>query len=123
MKFRDNNIFEFLNYILKTNDTLPKDYDPPTFLVNRWLSMGNVNFSLIINKTTNRWCKKNRNFDITKFYRLILPKYNKRLTYIKKKYTQKDIDDSIQHANLMECSTREIEMFNDTLAELNICAK
>jgi NADH:ubiquinone oxidoreductase subunit C len=121
MKYKDNNLFDFLNYVLKNykeESKHIKDYEPPVFLINRWLSMANDSFAKIINLTTNKWCTKT-DIDIKKFYKVLLPKHTKRITYIKKTIKEKDIVDSIQMANLLECSIREIEMFNETLAQFS----
>ena len=123
MKYKDNNLFDFLDYVLKNKSEQPKEYKPPIFLVNRWLSMANNNFSKIINLTTNKWCSHNSEFDIAKFYKIILPKHIKRISYIKKKVKEKDVEDSIHMANVLECSTREIEIFNETLAQFSNHAK
>jgi hypothetical protein len=123
MHNKDNSLFDFLNFILKATDQDIKDYNPPIFLINRWLSMANPAFANIVNLTTNKWCKFNRNFDIKSFYRLVLPKYTKKITYLKKENKEKDDDDTLHYASLMECSQREIKMLNNTLAELNINVK
>ena len=85
--------------------------------------MANDSFCKIINLTTNKWCREISDFDITKFYRTILPTYKKRISYIKKKTKDKINNDEIHYAELMECSSREIEMFNNTLAEFSNITK
>jgi hypothetical protein len=122
-KYKDNNLFDFLDYVLKNSDKLPKDYKPPTFLINRWISMANPAFAKIINLTTNRWCIHNLEFDIAKLYRTVLPKYGKRISYIKKDSKEKDYDEDLNTALLMECSQREINLFKETLADLDLSAK
>jgi hypothetical protein len=123
-KYKDNSLFDFIDYVLKNNNNELKDYKPPIFLVNRWLSMANPAFARIINLTTNKWCNEISNFDISKLYRIILPKYGKRISYIKKENNkEKDYDEDLNTAFIMECSQREINSFKDTLAELNISAK
>jgi hypothetical protein len=123
VKHKDNSLFDFIGFVLKNNNESPKNYKPPTFLVNRWLSMANDGFCKIINLTTNKWCREIPDFDIEKFYRLILPKYKKRLIYIKKKVKEKELEEDINMASLMECSQREINLFKETLAEFTDCAK
>lgn len=123
MTYKDNRLFDFINYVLKIKQDAPRNYLPPIFMVNRWLSMGHSAFPKIINLTTNRWCRKVDNFDIEKFYYVFFPKYTNRLSYIKKKVKEKDVSDSKNLANLMECSTREIEIFDNLVAQLNICDK
>ena len=122
-KFKDNSLFDFIDYVLKNNNNELKDYKPPIFLVNRWISMANPAFARIINLTTNKWCSKISDFDISKMYRILLPKYSKRISYIKKESKEKDYDEDSNTAFIMECSQREINLFKDTLAELNISAK
>ena len=63
-KFKDNSLFDFIDYVLKNNNNELKDYKPPIFLVNRWISMANPAFARIINLTTNKWCSKISDFDI-----------------------------------------------------------
>jgi hypothetical protein len=119
VKYKDNNLFDFLDYVLKNKNEPLKDYKPPIFLVNRWLSMANDGFCRIINLTTNKWCRQTPDFDIEKFYRLILPKYKKRIIYIKKKAKQKEHEEDVNMASIMECSQREIDLFKETLAEFS----
>jgi hypothetical protein len=124
MKFKDNNLFDFINFVLKNGNNDTKDYKPPTFLVNRWLSMANPSFAKILNLTTNKWCCSVKDFDIKNFYRVILPKYNKKIDYIKKEIKENDdFDEDIKMAYIMECSEREINLFKQTIAELNIGSK
>jgi hypothetical protein len=123
MKYKDNNLFEFIDFVLKNNNQAPKNYKPPIFLANRWLSMANEGFCRIINLTTNKWCRHNPEFDIQKFYRTLLPKYKKRLSYIKKKAKEKEHDEDVNMASLLECSQREIEFFKETLAEFSNTTK
>ena len=85
--------------------------------------MANSGFCRIINLTTNKWCRQVPEFNIEEFYRLLLPKYNKRLVYIKKKVKEKEHDEDVNMASLMECSQREIDFFKDALAEFSISTK
>ena len=121
MKNKDSRLFDFLNWILKNKSDKPKDYQPSSFLINRWVSMASPQLSLILNSTTNRWLKNLKDFDFGSFYYYILPKHGKRIDYIKKK--TKDNDDKIEDvrnlADRLECSVREIEFFENTLEELN----
>jgi hypothetical protein len=123
MKYKDNNLFDFIDYVFKIKNNQPKAYNPPIFLVNRWISMGIPAFAKILNLTTNKWCASVADFDISKFYRTILPQYSKRITYIKKNIKEKEIDEDFNMASIMECSQREIIFFKETLAELNTSAK
>lgn len=123
MKYKNNDLFDFLGFILKNKNKPPKNYKPSIFLVNRWLSMANGGFCKIINLTTNKWCKGIPEFDIEKFYRLILPKHQWKLSYIKKKIKEKELEEDINMAALMECSQREIDFFKETLAEFSTHTK
>ena len=123
MKYKDNSLFDFIGFVLKNKNESPKNYKPPTFLVNRWLSMANDGFCKVINLTTNKWCREMPDFDIEKFYRTLLPRYKKRLTYIKKKTKEKELEEDINMAALMECSQREIDLFKETLAEFGTHTK
>jgi hypothetical protein len=120
---KDNRLFDLINYIFKSSNKDVKDYIPPTYLVNRWVSMANPLFAKIINLTTNKWCVESYGFDIKKFYRIILPKYTARISYIKKEVKEKEIEEDTNIANIMECSHREILLFKETLAELNSVSK
>jgi hypothetical protein len=123
MKYKDNNLFDYIDYVFKNKTDQPKDYKPPIFLVNRWISMANPSFAKILNLTTNKWCCLIDEFDITKFYKTFLPHYNKRISYIKKNVKEKELEEDVNMANIMECSQREINLFKDTLADINISAK
>jgi hypothetical protein len=123
MKIKDNSLFEFLDYIFKVKNTYPKNYKVPTFLVNRWISMANPAFARIVNSTTNRWCTVMRDFDLTVFYRNIFPEYKGKTNYIKKEALEKEDGTELELASHLECSKREINLFNQTLAELNITNK
>ena len=123
MKYKDNSLFEFIDFVLKNKNETPKNYKPPIFLVNRWLSMVNGGFCRIINLTTNKWCSQTQDFNIEKFYRVLLPKYKKRISYIKKKTKVKELEEDVNMASLMECSQREIEFFKESLAEFGISTK
>jgi hypothetical protein len=122
-KYKDNTLFDFLGFIFKTNNENPKDYKVPVFLVNRWISMANPAFAKIINLTTNKWNSSILDFDVSKFYRTLLPKFNRSISYIKKEGKEKEYEIDYNMASIMECSQREINLFNETLEELDINAK
>lgn len=121
MKNKDNRLFDFLNWILKNKKDKPKEYEPSYFLLNRWISMANPQMCLIINSTSNRWGKVLKSFDFGSFYYKILPRYGKRIDYIKKKNkeTEENIEDIKNIADRLECSTREVEFFELSIAQLN----
>ena len=120
MKNKDDSLFCFLDWITKKTNKKAEDYNPPYFLINRWLSMANESYCHIINLTTNKWLDTYKDFDISSFYRTVLPKHTKRINYIKK--TSKEIDSDEENyttASRFECSKREIDFFTKTLEELN----
>lgn len=121
MKNKDTSLFSFLDWITKKSNVLIKDYNPPFFLVNRWLSMANSSYSHIINMTTNKWSKNIKDFNYSNFYRTVLPKHNKKINYIKKSTKDIELDEDLYTmSNILECSKREIDFFTKTLEELNI---
>ena len=83
--------------------------------------MADSSAAQIINATTNRWINKTEltreNVLLYKFYHLILPKSFKKISYIKKPTKEQPAENLSGIANAMECSTREIENYNKTLAE------
>jgi hypothetical protein len=121
--FKDNKLFDFLDYIFKKKNNQVKDYNPPSFLINRWISMASPLYAKIVNSTTNKWLLSNHNFDITSFYRTILPKDTTRISYVKKTEIIKDQVEDLNLSSSMECSQREIIFFNQTLEELNLINK
>lgn len=121
--FKDNKLFNFLDYIFKKSNNEVKEYKAPSFLINRWVSMASPLYAKIINATTNKWMLKNNDFDISKFYRTILPQHKNKINYIKKTDSIKEIEEDLNIASLMECSKREVSLFNQTLEELNIHTK
>jgi hypothetical protein len=123
MKYKDSRLFDFINYVFKNGNNDPKEYKPPVFLINRWISMTNPLFAKILNLTTNRWCSNGNEFNIKAFYRVILPKYTSKISYIKKNVKEKEIEEDINTASFLQCSQREINLFKDTLEQLNSTCK
>jgi len=123
-KTYDDSLFLYLDWILKKKSRGNGDQSPISpFIANRWLSMADPTVAQMVNATTNRWLltKKQSLSDtdfIGKFFRTILPKINKKITYIKKSAKEKINEDYSNIAYSMECSTKEIEMYEKTLAEL-----
>jgi len=123
-----SDLFSYLDWILKKNR---KDLDhenlPYPFIVNRWLSMSDPTIAEIVNATTNRWIMVDGiakdSLSVAKFMRTILPKFMKRVTYIKKPVNEKESTDYSFFAQSSELSKREIEFYEKTLAELNIKVK
>jgi len=117
-------LFPLLDWILKKKGKLPTDLNlPGSFLINRWLSMTDPSVAQIVNATSNRWINKTElakdNHSIYKFFYLVLPKTIKKISYIKKSGKEYNNEDVTDTATSMECSTKEIEFYNKTLAELN----
>jgi hypothetical protein len=116
-------LFPLLDWILKKKGKLPVDSTlPGVFLINRWLSMSEGSVAQIVNATSNRWINKTElgkdNLSISKFFNVVLPKSFKRITYIKKSTKESHLEDVSNVANAMECSIKEVEFYNRTLAEL-----
>jgi hypothetical protein len=75
----------------------------------------------ILNLTTNFWLKKSNRLDIFKFYKCILPKNNKNISYFKKnsKIKNNEEEDYKDLAQKYELSVRELKLYNQTLDFLN----
>jgi hypothetical protein len=128
MSSQKEGLFPLLDWILKkeNNNSLNMDL-PSTFLVNRWLSMSSIENSLIINETLNRW-SRNYSFysdisSVSKFLRVVLPKNNKRFSYIKKKKTKLQKQEISDDISFRECSKREIDIQNKLIEELKRLTK
>ena len=80
-----------------------------------------INIAKIINSTSNRWILKNNYINFLKFYRSFLPKINKKIKYIKKpaKIKTEESTDIFKLAKNFELSSREIEMYENTIDFLN----
>lgn len=123
-----SDLFSYLDWILKKNR---KDLDhenlPYPFITNRWLSMADPNIAQIVNATTNRWITGDGvakdSFRFAKFMRIILPKFSKKIAYIKKPIVKKEDTDLEICSQNLELSKREIEIYEKTLAELNVKVK
>lgn len=126
-KYNDN-LFECLDWILKKTLKDPSTIQmPSSFIVNRWLSMADSSFAQIVNATSNRWLNKTdlykNSLFVAQLYRIILPKYTGRLSYIKKKQKEStQIEESNFHTQL-EMSQREIDLYNQTLDEMKSLVK
>ncbi len=124
-QYKDN-IFPLLDWILKKKKNI--DFDdsiPSTFIINRWLSMVSIESCLIINQTVNRWYQNNLLYSdsvlMSKFLNIVLPKNNKRISYIKKKKTKKQENSELELNR--ECSKREIFIQNKLIEELKRLTK
>jgi len=122
-----DNLFPFLNWILKKNSVQPDENDIPSiFITNRWLSMIDPSLAQIVNVTFNRWTYKTliakENLLAGKIYRTLLPRISKKINYIKKStQTNKvdEVDNMETLANNMEISVRELHIYNSALEHLN----
>lgn len=121
-KYNDD-LFPYLNWLSKKTSILSIQQFPTAFITNRWLSMIDSSYAQIVNVTINRWINKTffskENEIVGKFYRLVLPKINKKFSYIKR--NSKETTDSSEislYAETMELSQREIQLYNNTLEEL-----
>lgn len=123
-QFKDD-LFPYLNWILKKVSNPPEEQSvPTTFITNRWLSMLDTSLAQMVNVTFNRWNFKTQLFKENslagKLYRVLSPKINKKFSYIKKPTsTPKDVENLETLAVNMEISTRELELYNNTLDFLN----
>jgi len=122
-----DNLFPFLNWILKKNSVQPDENDIPSmFITNRWLSMIDPSLAQIVNVTFNRWTYKTliakEGLLAGKIYRTLLPRISKKINYIKKTTQTNKVDevDNIETlANNMEISVRELHIYNSALEHLN----
>lgn len=117
-----NNLFDILDFVLKKTDIdIDLHENNNIFILNRWLSMSDQNIAKIINSTSNRWLLKNNHTNFLKFYRSFLPKINKKIKYIKKPLKNKNEEqtDILKLAKNFELSSREIEMYENTIDFLN----
>lgn len=124
----NNDLFGYLDWILKKRGTEPSEQNVPySFLVNRWLSMADPVIAQIVNATTNKWISEDGiatdGLMMGKFYKIILPKFTRKINYIKKAIKEKDHEDSINIAQSMQLSVREIEIYEKTLAEIKKAVK
>lgn len=118
-------LFPFLDFVLKNKSTFDNSLETPnSFMLNRWLSMSSIDNSKIINETTNKWNKNyltSKDIDLlTKFYRTVLIKNNKKISYLNKNKKNKTIktEDSCDHI-YRECSKKEIILQKNFIEELN----
>jgi hypothetical protein len=119
-----NNIFEFLDWILKKKEKEPiYENNITDYILNRWLSMSDFDAAKILNVTVNRWNKCDENSEVfldnCKFLKTILPKINKKLEYLKKKNTnieekEEEAEEDILIKNY-EISKRELKLYNNLL--------
>jgi len=114
----DNSLFDTLNWILKKYKK-PEIVFGSNFMLNRWLSMSNNQTAQIINSTGNRWIKVLKDFQISKFYHVLLPKTNGRISYIKKKTKKENDKDYKTIAENMELSTKDIIFLENALEDLD----
>lgn len=117
-------LFPFLDFVLKNKNILDSSLEvPSSFMINRWLSMSSIDNSKIINETTNKWNKNysmSKDIDLlSKFYRTVLIKNSKRLSYLNKSKKNKILktEESFEHIH-KECSKREIINQKNFIEEL-----
>lgn len=111
-----DNIYKFIDFCLKKkNIDISELKINNYYLFNRWLSMCDIDICIILNSLSNRWLFKNNNIDILKFYRIFLPKNDKKIQYIKKKNKEQKQLDFLKLANNLEISTRELESYEEMI--------
>jgi hypothetical protein len=121
----ENNLFDIIDFCLKKKNLDIETHNfKANYILNRWLSMSDKNIAKIVNSTVNKWLFKNNSINVLKFYRMILPKIDRDIRYIKKatniKNNQEDHENDISTLAVnLELSTREIEMYEDTIDFLN----
>lgn len=114
----DNKLFDSIDFVLKKTDIDINSIECKNYyILNRWLSMSDQNIAKIINSTTNRWLMKNNFSKVLKFYRSVLPTFNKKIKYLKKntKTKSNDQNDISTIAKNFQLSIREIEMYENTI--------
>jgi hypothetical protein len=121
------NFFKTLMWILKQEKEKPEIPKYFGFMLNRWLSMATKSNAQIVNLTTNRWNYHSVLEDeiLAKIYHAIIPKHSKKIEYLKKiSKEDEEIDENIEYlSSIMEISKKELEAYNDTLAQLNLTHK
>jgi hypothetical protein len=119
--------FKTLMWILKQEKQKPEIPKYFGFMANRWLSMATKSNAQIVNLTTNRWNYHSilDEGTLAKFYHAVIPKYGKKIEYIKKTSKEtEETDENVEYlASMMEISKKELESYNDTLAQLNLTSK
>lgn len=123
-KPQNNDIFKKLDWVLKKKGKLTENMTKTSpFIINRWLSMADFSVAQIVNTTINRWILQRGFFGeenfVLNFFRIVLPKVNKRISYIKKISKEKSEEDYTNLATCMEISKREVFLYEKTLAEIN----
>lgn len=126
-KIRDG-IFDYLDWILKKTGKKPTENTSSPYMLNRWLSMTDPVVCQIVNSTTNRWILKpgvaSDLGTLSSFYHRIIPKFTKRYSYLTKpKETPNKDKDLHEMAILMECSAREVELYEKTIAKIESKSK
>ena len=123
-----DDLFPYLNWLIKKNNIQPLSSPPSSFIINRWLSMIDKSYAQIVNVTINRWLK---NTTLNKepecvgyFYRTILPKINKKFSYIKKPTKDSSEQEEItNYASSMEISQKELAAYNQLLEDFGLKIK
>jgi hypothetical protein len=119
-----NNFFPFLNWVLKVTKKRPEIPNNVQFITNKWLSMTSAPIAKIVNATLNRWKISDMEYYAT-ISHAIIPKYAKRIEYIKKspKEDTEEYESLENLASSLELSKKEVEMMLLTLEELNLNPK
>ena len=119
--------FKTLLWIIKQEKEKPEIPRFFGFMANRWLSMATKSNAQIVNLTTNRWNYHSilDEETLAKFYHAIIPKHSKKIEYIKKTAKEaEETDENIEYlSSVLEISKKELEAYNDTIAQLNITSK
>jgi hypothetical protein len=116
-----NNFFPYLEWITKATNNKPEFIKNIGYIANRWLSMASKPIAQIVNSTSNRWNIQDEEV-LAKFHHAVIPKYAKNINYIKKPSKEdEEIDENFDMlCENMQISQKELHMYNQTLAELNL---
>jgi hypothetical protein len=122
-KNTNNNLFDVLNWVLKNNKKIPENAFQSNFILNRWLSMASIEIAQIVNVTGNRWSKNIKDLSLVNFYHSILPKFTKKIEYIKKDQKNLENENLKILAENMELSIKDIIFLEKSLEEMSSQSK
>jgi hypothetical protein len=124
-----SDIFKTIDFILKKKEEVTLEESGTTpYMLNRWLSMSDPSISIIVNSTTNKWithrgiCSQSLD-NMSKFLKCVLPKYNKRIKYIKKAKSTSKENAQPSEMSYGEISSKEIKIYDEMLDFLNKSSK
>ena len=118
-----DSIFSVLNWVLKKTKKHDLNFQGTSvYMLNRWLSMADPSIANIVNVTGNRWmCVTSlgrKSESMSKFYHKLMPKFTSKINYIKKPEKKNEDLDLLTMAKAYEKSTKELEILNKALVNL-----